>query len=102
MSALPIIETQKSQTVGLLTTNKERELGSDRLETGYFYLADAIVFASICEATMRGTHSSDDDADDDDADEKKKLEELKAEFVPLTKVMKEALADKVEKVVIAG
>ena len=68
MSALPIIETQKSQTVGLLTTNKERELGSDRPETGYFYPADAIVIASICEATMRGTHSSDDDADDDDAD----------------------------------
>ena len=68
MSALPIIETQKSQTVGLLTTNKERELGSDRPETGYFYPADAIVIAPICEATMRGTHSSDDDADDDDAD----------------------------------
>ena len=68
MSALPIIETQKSQTVGLLTTNQERELGSDRPETGYFYPAGAIVIASICEATMRGTHSSDDDADDDDVD----------------------------------
>ena len=65
MSALPIVETQKSQTVGLLTTNKERELGSDRPETGYFYLADAIVIASISEATMRGTHSFDDAADDD-------------------------------------
>ena len=68
MSALPIIETQKSETVGLLTTNKERELGSDRPETGYFYPADAIVIASICEATMSGTHSSDDAADYDDAD----------------------------------
>ena len=68
MSALPIIETQKSQAVGLLTTNKERELGSDRPETGYFYRADAIVIASICEATMRGTHSSDDVVDDDDVD----------------------------------
>ena len=68
MSALPIIETQKSQTVGLLATNKERELGADRPETSYFYPAAAIVIASICEATMRGTHTSDDDADDDDAD----------------------------------
>ena len=67
MSALPIIETQKSETVGLLTTNKERELGSDRPETGYFYLADAIAIATISEATMTGTHSSDDAADDDDA-----------------------------------
>ena len=68
MSALPIIETQKSQTVGLLTTDKERELGSDRPETGYFYLAFAIVNAAISEATTRGTHSFDDAADDDDAD----------------------------------
>ena len=68
MSALPIIETQKSQTVGLLTSNKERELGSDRPETSYFYPADAIVIASIREATMRGTHGSDDAADDDDVD----------------------------------
>ena len=52
----------------MLTTNKERELGSDRPETGYFYLAGAIVIASICEANMRGTHSSGDDVDDDDAD----------------------------------
>ena len=68
MSALPIIETQKSHTVGLLTTNKAREFCSDRLETGYFYLADAIAIATISEATMTGTHSSDDAADDDDAD----------------------------------
>ena len=68
MSALPIIETQKSETVGLLTTNKERELGSDRPETGYFYPADAIVIATISEATMRGTHSFDDAVDDDDVD----------------------------------
>ena len=68
MSALPIIETQKSETVGLLTTNKERELGSVRRATGYFYPPDAICIATISEATMRGTHSSDDAADDDDAD----------------------------------
>ena len=68
MSALPIIETQKSETVGLLTTNKERGLGSDRPETGCFYPADAFVIATISEATMPGTHSSDDTADDDDAD----------------------------------
>merc|ERR1711912_48742 len=37
----------------------------------------------------------------DDEDEKKKLEELKAEFEPLTKLMKEVLGDKVEKVVIS-
>ena len=34
MSALPIIETQKSQSVGLFTANSERELGPDRRETG--------------------------------------------------------------------
>merc|ERR1712157_531463 len=34
----------------------------------------------------------------DDEDEKKKMEELKAEFEPLTKLMKEVLGDKVEKV----
>ena len=67
MSALPIIETQKSHTVGLLTTNKARELCSDRPETGYFFPADAIAIETISEAIMTGTHSSDD-ADDDDAD----------------------------------
>merc|ERR1712224_1043266 len=36
-----------------------------------------------------------------DEDEKKKLEELKAEFEPLTKLMKEVSGDKVEKVVIS-
>ena len=68
MSALPIIETQKSHTVGWLTTNKARELCSDRPETGYFHPAGAIAIATISEATMTGTHSSDDAADDDDAD----------------------------------
>merc|ERR1711975_54347 len=38
----------------------------------------------------------------DDEDEKKKLEELKAEFEPLTKLMKEVLGDKVEKVMISS
>ena len=33
-------------------------------------------------------------------EEKKKLEELKAEFQPLTKLMKEVLVDKVEKVIV--
>merc|ERR1711957_726945 len=36
--------------------------------------------------------------DIDDEDEKKKIEECKAEFEPLTKLMKEVLGDKVEKV----
>merc|ERR1712038_589489 len=36
-----------------------------------------------------------------DEDEKKKLEELKAEFEPLTKLMKEVLGDKTEKVVVS-
>merc|ERR1712134_17324 len=39
--------------------------------------------------------------DIDDDDEKKKLEELKAEFEPLTKLMKEALGDKTEKVIVS-
>ena len=52
----------------MLTANRERELGSDRPETGYFYPADAIVIATISEATMTRTHSSYDAADEDDAD----------------------------------
>merc|ERR1719189_1579167 len=40
--------------------------------------------------------------DIEDEDEKKKLEELKAEFEPLTKLMKEVLGDKTEKVVVSG
>merc|ERR1711906_15451 len=39
--------------------------------------------------------------DIEDEDEKKKLEELKAEFEPLTKLMKEVLGDKVEKVQVS-
>merc|ERR1712038_1700132 len=40
--------------------------------------------------------------DIDDEDEKKKIEELKAEFEPLTKLMKEVLGDKVEKVQVSN
>merc|ERR1712107_477340 len=40
--------------------------------------------------------------DIDDEDEKKKIEEMKAEFEPLTKLMKEVLGDKVEKVAVSG
>jgi len=40
--------------------------------------------------------------DIEDEDEKKKLEELKAEFEPLTKLMKEVLGDKVEKVLVSS
>merc|ERR1712183_1227104 len=38
----------------------------------------------------------------EDEDEKKKVEELKAEFEPLTKLMKEVLGDKVEKVTVSS
>merc|ERR1712046_185256 len=40
--------------------------------------------------------------DIEDEDEKKKLEEMKAEFEPLTKLMKEVLGDKVEKVLVSS
>merc|ERR1712238_573036 len=40
--------------------------------------------------------------DIDDEDEKKKIEELKSEYEPLTKLMKEVLGDKVEKVMISS
>merc|ERR1712158_178192 len=40
--------------------------------------------------------------DIDDEDEKKKIEEMKAEFEPLTKLMKEVLGDKVEKVLVSS
>jgi len=40
--------------------------------------------------------------DIDDKDEKKKIEELKSEFEPLTKLMKEVLGDKVEKVLVSS
>merc|ERR1712087_640383 len=40
--------------------------------------------------------------DIEDEDEKKKMEELKAEFEPLTKLMKEVLGDKTEKVVVSS
>merc|ERR1712151_1078366 len=40
--------------------------------------------------------------DIEDEDEKKKLEELKAEFEPLTKLMKEVLDNSVEKVVVSS
>merc|ERR1712064_166441 len=40
--------------------------------------------------------------DIEDEDEKKKIEELKAEFEPLTKLMKEVLGDKVEKVIVSS
>ena len=37
--------------------NREPELGADRRETGYFYPADAVVIATVVEASPRGTHS---------------------------------------------
>merc|ERR1712192_4409 len=40
--------------------------------------------------------------DIEDEDETKKIEELKAEFEPLTKLMKEVLGDKVEKVIVSS
>merc|ERR1712160_154210 len=40
--------------------------------------------------------------DIDDEDDKKRIEEMKAEFEPLTKLMKEVLGDKVEKCLISS
>jgi len=40
--------------------------------------------------------------DNQDEDEKKKLEEVQAEFEPLSKLMKEVLGDKVGKVMVSG
>merc|ERR1711975_211121 len=46
-----------------------------------------------------GKSTTKEGLDIDDEDEKKKMEECKAEFEPLTKLMKEVLGDKAEKVI---
>merc|ERR1712019_75666 len=52
-------------------------------------------------ATQQLKATTKEGLDIEDEDEKKKLEELKAEFEPLTKLMKEVLGDKTEKVVVS-
>merc|ERR1712107_152870 len=49
-----------------------------------------------------GKSTTKEGLDLEDEDEKKKMEELKAEFEPLTKLMKEVLGDKVEKVLVSS
>merc|ERR1712106_858050 len=74
----------------------------DRMKEGqadiYYITGDSIaaVSSSPFIETLRK-----EGLDIEDEDEKKKLEELKAEFEPLTKLMKEVLGDKVEKVIIS-
>ncbi|CAK0877947.1 unnamed protein product, partial [Prorocentrum cordatum] len=51
---------------------------------------------------LKSTTKEGLDLEDEDEKKKKKLEELKAEFEPLTKLMKEVLGDKVEKVVVSS
>merc|ERR1712000_170393 len=48
---------------------------------------------------LKSTTKEGLDIDDED---KKKMEEMKAEFEPLTKLMKEVLGDKVEKVIVSS
>merc|ERR1712086_477848 len=75
----------------------------DRMKEGqadiYYITGDSIaaVSSSPFIETLRK-----EGLDIEDEDEKKKLEELKAEFEPLTKLMKEVLGDKVEKVIISS
>jgi hypothetical protein len=54
VSVLPLIEMQKSQSVGLFPANRERELGVDRREAGQFYLTDKVDIAAIIEVSTRG------------------------------------------------
>ena len=43
MSALPIVEMQKSQSVGCSPANRGRGLGLNRRETGWFYPTDDVM-----------------------------------------------------------
>ena len=54
----------------------------------------------FCHGLLQRIGTTKEGLDIDDEDEKKKIEELKAEFEPLTKLMKEVLGDKVEKVIV--
>ena len=52
-----------SKPLSLLPAKRERELGSDRRETGYFHPVDEVDIETVIEASSRGTHRSDDDDD---------------------------------------
>ena len=57
MSALPILPSQKAESVGLFTQTRERELGLDRRETGQFYPIEESALLVILIST-RGTLKS--------------------------------------------
>merc|ERR1712238_355368 len=82
----------------------------DRMKEGqndiYYITGESIAAVSaspFLEALRKKVKSTTKEGlDIDDEDEKKKIEELKSEYEPLTKLMKEVLGDKVEKVMISS
>ena len=58
-SALPIIETQRSRSVGLFMSQWERKLGLDRRETGMFHPTVERDTEKVIDVSTRGTRRSD-------------------------------------------
>merc|ERR1719428_2530425 len=67
----------------------------------WWILSMSMLCSSSRSLMARSKSTTKEGLDIEDEDEKKKLEELKAEFEPLTKLMKEVLGDKTEKVVVS-